>query len=138
MHLRDSLGVSSIDLIPPIADGNTSAWWWLAVMKTARFCDGKPNREFQLGVGCRVVDGKHGGDVDPSKFTWEYVTVNIMVIFCIVAVAYYTCYAGEQLSQTKNAITDFMSRYTAPTRQTPTQGNIVISMPNASISPGNY
>jgi len=140
MHLSQTLGVASIDFVPSLSSNSsidTSNWWWLSLMKTARFCDGKANRIFQLGVGCRVADGKAHEDNDPSAFTFQFVTVDIIAAMAIIAVAYYTCFASEQLSQNKQAINNFMLRYAPPPPSVQPQSGIVISMPVGGLTAPN-
>ncbi len=128
-HLSSMVGTSSsLETVPTISDANTSAWWWLSLLRTARFCDGKANREFRLGFGCTLIEGKHDDDdVDPTKFTWDYVTIDILVVVVIAVIMYYTYTVIDQLSATRFALTDFSGRFVPPVPQKPQVS--VISFP---------
>jgi hypothetical protein len=111
------LNIDSLDAVPVISNDTASAWWWLSLLRTAQFCDGQANTEFVLGLGCSAIDGQFDGDVDSGKFSFEYVTLDIIVVFSILVVCYYTYSAGEQLGATRRSITAFTNAYAPPSNR---------------------
>lgn len=129
-HLLATTGSEGPAGAPDVGNATAQRWWWLALLRTARFCGGRANREFRLGVGCVLVDGRTDDDnVDGRSFTWEcapdslkktranpnviirYVTIDVLVVLALLAIAYFAHTAGEQLQAVARALQDFIYRY---------------------------
>jgi hypothetical protein len=99
---------------------STDATMVLALLRQARFCEGKPNQEFRLGRGCVATSDNDETERHrrAARASWEYVSFHLLVAFFVIVVLYSTCVGNEQLGTMVRTLSDFTNTYT-PDRPPP-------------------
>jgi cytochrome c-type biogenesis protein CcmH/NrfG len=105
-------------------------WWQLSLLRMAVFCEGRPNVEYVMGVGCRVMEGREDiiDGSTASRTSWKYVSVDIIAVFAVLTILYYTCTVNQQVGAMLRALTQFVQRYAPPLQQQTEQQPIVLQV----------
>lgn len=72
-----------------------------ALLRSARFCGGLPNRIFRLGEGCICAPESDCSDAMASLNAYETVTISISLLFAAVVIVVSSWVVIDQLSRTQ-------------------------------------